>query len=133
MAKPATATNAFDPDIVNNLLNKIDGYHADLDSERGSYMSKCRNIRSSIEGVIEQGKAAGIPTKELKTLIKIRLKEKAARKLFEDLEGDQQITLQMIAATERVADLPLWRSAAERKPVPGVDVDAPRHKPPMFN
>jgi hypothetical protein len=134
MAKPATASNDFDPKVVNALLGKIDQFHDDLASERGSYMAKCRNIRENIDNVFEEAKAQGIPTKELRTLVKIRVGEAKCRKLYEDLEGDQQETLARLAATEKVADLPLWRSAIERKPVPGVDVERTGENPnPMFN
>jgi uncharacterized protein (UPF0335 family) len=133
MAKPANTSNQYDPMVVNNLLGKIDGFDSDLDSEKGSYMSRCRNIRESIKAVYDEAKALGVPQKELRVLVKIRKHEKASTKLYNELENDQQVNLQMLAATEKVADLPLWRSAAERKPVPGVDVDAPTHKPPMFN
>lgn len=122
MAKHATATNDFSPDTVNSLLRKIDTFDADLLSERGSYMSKCRNIRDSIQGVFDEAKAAGIPKKELGTLVKIRKNEKKNLALFNDLEADQQQVLAMLAATEKVADLPLWRAAKDRKPVPGVDI-----------
>jgi hypothetical protein len=123
MAKPATASNNFDPEVVNALLGKIDTYDADLMSERGSYMSKCRSIRDSIQSVYDEAKAAGIPKKELGTLVKIRKNEKKNLALYNDLESDQQHVLAMLAATERVADLPLWRSAKERRgPVPGQDV-----------
>lgn len=136
MAKPATASNAFDPDTVNNLLGKIDNYDVELLSERGSYMSKCRVLREGIENVFEEAKAKGIPTKELKILVKIRKKESEAKKLYLDLESDQQQTLAMLAATEKVADLPLWRSAKARspRPVPGVDVvRSGEHPEPMFD
>ena len=53
MAKPATMTNQFDPDVVNPILAKIDGFNADLESERGTYMQKCRTIRESIDGRVE--------------------------------------------------------------------------------
>ncbi len=133
MAKPATASNHFDPDIVNALLGKIDGYHADLASMKGSYMANCRNVRESIKAVFDEGKAKGVPSKELRVLVKIRLHEAASTKLYEDLEADQQETLAMLAATEKVADLPLWRSAADRKPIPGVDVvRTGEHPDPMF-
>lgn len=133
MAKPANATNDFDPQVVNSLLGKIDGYDADLLSERGSYMSKCRNIRETIQGVYDEAKAAGIPKKELSTLVKIRKNEKRNIELYADLEADQQHTLAMLAATEKVKDLPLWR-AAERKPIPGVDVArSGQHPEPMFD
>jgi len=134
MAKPANATNQYDPAVVNNLLGKIDGFDGDLDSEKGSYMSRCRNIRESIKAVYDEAKAQGVPQKELRTLVKIRKHERASAKLYHELENDQQINLAMLAATEKVADLPLWRSAADRKPVPGVDVEKTgQTKNPMFN
>jgi hypothetical protein len=134
MAKPATHNSDFDPAVVNALLGKIDSHDTDLLSERGSYMSKCRSIRESIQAVYDEAKAAGIPKKELSTLVKIRKNEAKNIKLFEDLENDQQHVLAMLAATEKVADLPLWRSAKERKPVPGVDVArSGETKDPMFN
>lgn len=133
MAKPANTSNQYDPLVVTGLLKKIDGYDSDLASEKGSYMSRCRGIRESIKAVFDEAKAQGIPAKELRVLVKIRKHEGAAAKLYNELENDQQENLAMLAATEAVADLPLWRSAKDRKPVPGVDVDAPKHKTPMFN
>jgi hypothetical protein len=134
LAKSATASNTFDPEVVNALLGKIDGYDSDLLSERGSYMQKCRNIRESIQGVYDQAKAAGVPKKELSILVKIRKNEKKNVALYNDLEADQQAIVAMLAATEKVADLPLWRSAADRKPVPGVDVvRTGQHPDPMFD
>lgn len=131
MAKPASASNQFDPDIVRPILAKIDGFYADLGKERGSYMSTCRGIRENIKAVYDEAKTQGIPTKELRTLIKIRENEQKNQKLYEELEADQQQTLAMIAATEKVMDLPLWRST--RKPVPGVDVvRTGEHPNPMF-
>ena len=131
MAKPAHTTNDFDPIIVNALLGKIDGFDTDLLSERGSYMSKCRNIRENIKAVYDEAKAHGVPSKELRTLVKIRKGERRNAELFNELEADQQHTLAMLAATEKVKDLPLWRAAA--KPVAGWDVERTgQHPEPMF-
>ena len=132
MAKPANSSNAFDPDVVNNLLGKIDGYDADLDSMKGSYMASCRNVRENIKAVYEQGKASGIPEKELRTLVRIRKNERKNQRLFHDLESDQQEVLKMLAATEKVKDLPLWRASFDR----GTRTDddgATVHPRPMFN
>ncbi|MBR1033029.1 MULTISPECIES: hypothetical protein [Bradyrhizobium] len=113
MAKPAaTQTNDFDPEIVQEILGKIDGYHADLASERGSSMARCRNIRESINACFKEGKARGIPTKELRSLVKIRINEAKNREIYEELEQDQQHILSMLATAEGVKDLPLWRAAA---------------------
>ena len=109
---------------------------ADLLSERGSYMAKCRGIRESIQAVYDEARAAGVPKKELSTLVKIRKNEQRNIALYNDLESDQQQTLAMLAATEKVADLPLWRSATERtrRPIPGVDVvRTGEHPDPMFD
>ncbi len=134
MAKPAHATNDFDPKVVNGLLGKIDGFDVDLMSERSSYMSKCRNIRESIKAVYDEAKVQGVPGKELRVLVKIRSNERKNAALYGELEADQQQTLAMLAATEKVADLPLWRSAKERKPIPGVDVARTgEHSDPMFD
>lgn len=134
MAKPATTTNQYDRTILNSLLKKIDGFHTDLESERGSYMSRCRNIRESIQGVLEEAKAAGIPQKELRTWIKIRTNEAKTSKLYHELEPDQQQNLQMIAeATEKVRDLPLWRASFEDHGTKTDDTGRMVHGKPMFN
>jgi hypothetical protein len=115
MAKPANATtfnSAFDPALVQSILRKIDGYEADLLSERGSSMKRCRSIRESINAVYKEAKAAGIPTKELRTFCKIRKNEAKNVELYGELEPDQQEVLSQIATAEGVKDLPLWRAAS---------------------
>ncbi|WP_439372951.1 GapR family DNA-binding domain-containing protein [Bradyrhizobium sp. DASA03120] len=112
MAKAANTTNDFEPEVVQELLGKIDGYHADLASERGTFMKTCRSIRESISNVYTEAKARGIPEKELRSLVKIRLNEAKNRKIYEELEADQQHVLSMLATAEGVKDLPLWRAAA---------------------
>jgi uncharacterized protein (UPF0335 family) len=75
-------------------------------------MAACRNIRDSIRGVYEDAKAQGIPTKELRSLVKIRKNEAKNRRIYEELEADQREILSMLATAEGVKDLPLWRAAA---------------------
>lgn len=113
MAKQAAQqTNDFDAEVVQEVLGKIDGFEADLASERGSSMARCRNIRESISNVYKEAKARGIPTKELRALVKIRKNETRNKAIYEDLEQDQQQILSMLATAEGVKDLPLWRAAA---------------------
>ena len=112
MAKPASTTNDFEPAVVQDILAKIDGYHADLASERGSSMARCRNIRESIKAVYDEAKAQGIPPKELRCLVKIRKNEQKNREIYEDLEADQKEVVSMLAVAEGVKDLPLWRAAS---------------------
>lgn len=113
MAKQAAQqTNDFDAGVVQEVLGKIDGYEADLASERGSSMARCRNIRESINNVFKEAKARGIPTKELRALVKIRKNENKNKEIYDELEQDQQQILSMLATAEGVKDLPLWRAAA---------------------
>ena len=113
MAKPANTTiNSFDAELVQSILAKIDRYEADLLSERGESMAACRNIRDSIRGVYEDAKAQGIPTKELRALVKIRKNEAKNKQIYAELERDQQELLSMLATAEGVKDLPFWRAAA---------------------
>jgi hypothetical protein len=132
MAKPATSLNSFDPEVVNNLLGKIDGYDADLDSMKGSYMASCRNVRENIKAVYDQAKAQGVPEKELRTLVKIRKNERRNMKLYQELEHDQQEVLKMIAATEKVMDLPLWRATTEDRGTHVDETGKTQHAKPMF-
>jgi|GEM_PF-2686118 len=113
MAKQAAQqTNEFEREVVQEVLAKIDGFEADLASERGSSMARCRNIRESINNAYKEAKARGIPSKELRTLVKIRKNETKNKQLYDDLESDQQQILSMLATAEGVKDLPLWRAAA---------------------
>lgn len=113
MAKQAAQqTNEFDPEVVQEVLAKIDSFESDLASERGSSMARCRNIRESIQNVFKEAKARGVPTKELRALCKIRKNENRNKEIYDELEQDQQQVLSMLATAEGVKDLPLWRAAA---------------------
>jgi Uncharacterized protein conserved in bacteria (DUF2312) len=119
MAKPAATTIDFDPQVVQEILGKIDGFDSDLIELHSSYMSNCRNIRESINNVFKEAKARGIPTKELRSLVKIRKNEASNVQIYNDLEPDQQQILSMLATAEGVKDLPLWRAASGLAPMEG--------------
>jgi uncharacterized protein (UPF0335 family) len=110
-AAAATTTNGFDPKIVQPLVKKIEGFFDDLDSERGTYMQKCRSIRESISAVYEEADARGIPKKELRAFVTARLKLEKARAVLDALEADQRETVEMLSeAFGDAADLPLFES-----------------------
>ncbi|HMF48273.1 MAG TPA: GapR family DNA-binding domain-containing protein [Candidatus Saccharimonadales bacterium] len=111
MAKPAAATNDFDPEVVQEILAKIDGLTKEIVDKRTEMMRECRSIHESVSNCYKEAKARGIPTKELRALVKIRANETKNRELYNALEADQQQTLSMLATAEGVKDLPLWRAA----------------------
>jgi hypothetical protein len=116
MAKPAEATtNGFEAAVVQDLTNKIENCFDDLESERGSYMRRCRSIRERIRNIYDEGKARGVPKDEFRAFVKGRQALAKARKILEDLEQDQRETVELLAeAFGDAADLPLFASKIER-------------------
>ncbi|TAI59989.1 GapR family DNA-binding domain-containing protein, partial [Bradyrhizobium sp. Leo170] len=74
--------------------------------------------------VYKEAKARGVPTKELRSLVKIRDNEQKNREIYEELEADQQQVLAMLAVAEGVKDLPLWRAAAMNSEYEGATATA---------
>lgn len=119
MAKPAseaaTVRNGFDTDTVRKIVARIDRLYADLDSERGESMARCKVIRDDIAEVYKEAENKGLPRKELKTVVKLRRFEQKAKRAYEELELDQRANFEMLIAAGGVDDLPLWRAAAQRE------------------
>lgn len=118
MAKPAKAEsggNGYDPGVVQNIVGRIEDCFDEIESERGKFMKKCRDIRESISNLYDEADARGIPKKELRVMVKARGKLKSARDLIEELEQDQRETVELLAeAFGDAADLPLFKSKIER-------------------
>ncbi len=113
MAKPAaSSTNEFVPEVVLEILSKLDRDEERLASALGSYREQCREIREAISRTYEEAAARGIPTEELRVLVKIRRNEGKNAKIFSKLTAEQKETVSQLAAAEGTADLPLWRAAA---------------------
>lgn len=100
---------------MNEVLHEIEGCLADLLSERGAYMNRCRAIRERITAAYDQAKDAGLPRKALKTLVKNR---EAVRKIEERiaaLEEDEAANYAALqAALGDFADTPLGEAAMSR-------------------
>lgn len=105
-------SNSFDHDQLKSIVSRIDGCFAELLSERGAYMARCRSIREGITAAYDDAKAAGIPKKELKTLVKTRELERKIADQIEKLEADERETYDMIVeALGDFANLPLGQAA----------------------
>jgi uncharacterized protein (UPF0335 family) len=104
--------NGFRPEAAKEFVARIERLLDDLASEKGEYMRKAKTIREDIALVLDDAKAAGVPKKELKAVIKTRELEMRAAAIRDDLEGDAQETFDMIrAALGDLADLPLGQAA----------------------
>lgn len=114
-ADAANATNGFDGDKLKGYIGKIEGYFADMESEKGAYMRRCKSIRESMDVVFEEAKALGIPKKVLKAHVDLRKLENKKEALVAKLDGDDAETFEMMAdALGDFATLPLGMAAMER-------------------
>jgi Arc/MetJ-type ribon-helix-helix transcriptional regulator len=122
---PAAATNGFDREKLQDIVGRIEQCFADLLSERGAYMNRCRGIREGITAAYDDAKAQGIPKKELRALVKTRELERKIAAQFAELEADEQQNYQMIQeALGDFADSPLGAAAVERAKKKGEALDS---------
>ena len=123
-------TNGFDSDIVHSFVEKLEGFLDDLESERGTYMARCKAIRESMKSAYDDAGEAGIPKRELKAVIKRRGLEARIEKIKDDLEDDQAQTYDMLL--EALGDFggtPLGQAAlgkAANGPQPGANAEGKR-------
>jgi hypothetical protein len=116
MARQATEnTNAPDEADVQKAVADIESCHADLLSERGIYMQKCKKIRDAMAVDYEQAADHGISKKLLKTIIKERELERKIAGLTDELEYDEQREREMlIEKLGEFANTPLGQAAVAK-------------------
>jgi uncharacterized protein (UPF0335 family) len=125
MAKEATARgNGYDPNQLKTIVGKIEACFADLLSERGAYMNRCRGIRQGITAAYDEAKALGIPKKELRTLVKTRELQGKIEAQVAALEADEKETYAMlIDSLGDFGNLPLGAAALDRAKPKGETLD----------
>jgi len=67
----------------------VESIMADMESDKGAYMAKCRANRQRIKDVISAAKEAGLPVRPMKSVIKYRALERKQVKLaagFDDMD-----------------------------------------------
>jgi hypothetical protein len=90
MAKAATGkTNSPKEEDVQTAMANIEQGYADLMSERGIYMQKCKKIRGVMEDDYKSAQNLGISKKLLKKIVKEREFERKIEALTADLEPDE--------------------------------------------
>lgn len=113
MAQPKKG-NGFDRDVLQSLVGRIEGCLADLLSERGAYMNRCRGIREGITAVYDDAKDHGVPKKELKALIRTRELERKIEQTKADLEADEAATFEQLQdALGDFGNTPLGQAALD--------------------
>jgi hypothetical protein len=97
---------------VQAALAHVEQNYADLASERGIYMSKCKRIRETMAGDYDKASDQGISKKLLKKIIKERELERKIGALTDDLEDDERSEHQMLMEKlGEFANTPLGKAA----------------------
>jgi hypothetical protein len=120
-------SNGFDPDVLQDIVGRLDELDSTLASERGRFMKRCRDIAEDRKGVMTEAKARGIPLKPLKVELKARKLAHKIEELRSELEADDADQAVLIReALGDYADLPLGKAAVdadERRKADGELVD----------
>lgn len=126
-AKPKSkaGSNGFDPAVLNSLAERIESIEADIESEKGASMQRCKAMKEDIADVVEEGKARGIPPKPFKKALKARKLNRQIEALRTDLADmiDQESYDQIRFALGDLADTPLGGAALKGKEPNGDDKD----------
>lgn len=113
MAKRANEnTNGPDDTDVQAAVKNIEQCYADLASERGVYMQKCKRIREGMASDYDDAVNKGIAKKLLKKIVKERDLERKIYALGDDLEPDEVSEIEMLKEKlGEFANTPLGKAA----------------------
>jgi len=116
MARNASENpNSPSEEHVRDAVAAIEASYAELASERGVYMQKCRRIREVMANEYENAADRGVSKKLLKKIIKERDLERKIDALTDDLEPDEISQHQMlIEKLGEFANTPLGSAALQR-------------------
>lgn len=111
MGQPGS--NGFE--AAKTFVADIERHMKTLDTYRGEYMKRCRDVRDLIAQTYDRAKDAGIPKRELKAVMKARDLERRLADLRDNLDEDSAETFDQIRhALGDLADLPLGDAALKR-------------------
>lgn len=93
-------------------IANIEQCYADLASERGVYMAKCKRIRETMAGDYDAASEKGISKKLLKKIVKERELERKIFALSDGLEPDERSEIDMLKEKlGEFANTPLGKAA----------------------
>jgi DNA repair ATPase RecN len=112
----STMGNGYDPAVLQNVVGRIEHELAELLSERGAYMQRCKVIRDRINEIYEEAKEANqLPKKVLRKLIQTReFERKIEANLAKLEEDDRQLYQALEDALGDFGDTPLGQAALDR-------------------
>jgi hypothetical protein len=113
-------SNAIEPVVAKRWVGEIESKFDELDSERGSYMSRCKGIREQIKELKQAAENAGVPRRGLNHLLKRRTLAGKLKAHEDDAEPEVVETADMIddalGGEKGMAGLPLGAAAGGSAP-----------------
>lgn len=105
-------TNGFDTEMSQAYVDRLEAIQQQLDSEKGTYMQRCRELRADMAAVLDEAKEDGLPKKLVKIHVNLRKLEKQKEAMIEALGDDDAETFDLMAeALGDYAKLPLGMAA----------------------
>jgi uncharacterized protein (UPF0335 family) len=90
------------------FLKRVETLMAEIESERGTYMSLAKSLREDIKNVYVEARDQGVPGKALKGLVRYRELDRKQRAIGAGLDIDEQSTYeQLVEALGDFASSPL--------------------------
>jgi hypothetical protein len=125
MAKQAKpGSNTINPEVVQDIVRRLDEIEQEKLSERGKFMKICRDLGDRRKDLLKEAKARGIPQKPLLAELKARDHEIKAETIRNDLEDEDKEQAELIrdaiaenlaAKLDAVAEEAVEKRASTRK------------------
>jgi hypothetical protein len=108
--------NRATPSEAASFVDKFEEMEAEIASERGVFMAKCKAIRERQSELLDDAKSQGVAKKIVKALVKRLSLLRKADEQIDDLEDDDRAyAVDIFQALGGFADLPLGAAAVERE------------------
>lgn len=105
MEAPRIISNGVDPELAYAAIHEIEKIDGELESEKGSYMARCKAIKDRRKATLEEYRDRGLSKGFIKGVIEIRKLNAKVEDIHADLaeDGSDQADLfnDFLAAVER--------------------------------
>lgn len=112
-ATPRKGGGADNPNLVVEMVGRIENLNAELAKEKSDFMLRCKGFQEDIRAVLDEAQEKGLPKKPLKAIVKQRAleqKAKAVRDNLEDLDHLSAFDI-MKSALGQLSGTPLGQAA----------------------
>lgn len=82
--------NPYPQKLVKECVKELEDLDAEKVKLHMAYMAKCAKLNEQKNDILDTAKEKGLPKKTLRAVVKIRATEAKARKMRDDLEGEEQ-------------------------------------------